>query len=147
VVLGLVYAAIFSLTSLLDLDPHPVLLFLVLGLGGALLGVILIGLRDEGAVWQVEEISPLVQHGRDSRFLAYIRILESHQHAREPDDTLRQRLAVLADRTLRIRHGVSLDDPRAVALLGPTTTSVVSGPTRRLTLSEVDACLTRIEEL
>jgi hypothetical protein len=83
----------------------------------------------------------------DPRTAALLRVLESHQTAREPDGALAGRLRDLADRTLRARHDVGLDDPRGAALLGPELVQVLTGPPRRLRVEEVERCVERIEEL
>ena len=83
----------------------------------------------------------------DPRTASYLRILESHLSARDVDAALRNRLRELADQTLRARHHLTLDDPRAEALLGHELRRVLTeGPTR-LDTDQIDRCVTRIEEL
>ena len=99
------------------------------------------------AVWdrQLERESSL---GRlDPRTSSYLRILESHLTAREVDATLRNRLRDLADQTLRTRHDLTADDPRAEAMLGPDLRRVLEERPVRLDLDQLDRCVTRIEEL
>ena len=99
------------------------------------------------AVWdrQLERESGL---GRlDPRTSSYLRIIESHLTAREVDATLRNRLRELADQTLRARHDLTADDPRAEAMLGPDLRRVLEERPVRLDLDQLDRCVTRIEEL
>jgi hypothetical protein len=74
-------------------------------------------------------------------------VVESHLSARGTDRALRDRLGVLADQTLRQRHGLGRHDAGAAALLGPDLTDVLDGPGRQLGLADVDRFLTMIEEL
>ena len=83
----------------------------------------------------------------DPRTSAYLRILEGHLTAREVDATLRNRLRELADQTLRARHDLTVDDPRAEAILGHDLRRVLEERPIRLDLDQLDRCVTRIEEL
>ena len=141
------YLVLLIVARVLEFDPDPLLLALVVGLTmvGAWLAVDT-G-RDETAAWRVEPVTASAQQGHDTKYASYVRIIEGHLHAREPDANLRDRLAGLAERTLEIRYGLTLDDPRAIDVLGPRTYAVVRGPVRALDLPEIEACLTRIEEL
>jgi hypothetical protein len=78
---------------------------------------------------------------------SHLRILESHLSSREVDTALRQRLRELTDQTLRARHDLGLDDPRAAELLGPELARVLDGPPYRLDPDEIERCVRRIEEL
>jgi hypothetical protein len=110
----------------------------------------------EPAVWSghVEAESGL---GRlDPRTATYLRIIEGHLSARDPDGALRNRLRELAGQTLHVRHDLTLDDPRAEALLGPELRRVIGdiggigvtgGTATRLDPDQIDRCVTRIEEL
>ena len=83
----------------------------------------------------------------DPRTASYLRILESHLSAREVDSALRHRLRELTDQTLRARHDLELDDPRAAALLGPELGRVLTDPPYRLEPDRIERCVRRIEEL
>ena len=83
----------------------------------------------------------------DPRTASYLRIIESHLSARDVDVALRNRLRELADQTLRARHHLTLDDPRAEALLGHELSRVLSERPTRLDADQIDRCVTRIEEL
>jgi len=141
------YIAVLVVTRVLELEPDPLLLALTVGLVGGFLGLTLVGLRNESAFWDVDATTVSAQSGHDARFAATLRVVDGHLHAREPDGILRDRLSALADRTLTLRHGIGLDDPRAADLLGPAAMAVLRGPVRRLGIPEIDATLTRIEEL
>jgi hypothetical protein len=83
----------------------------------------------------------------DPRTATYLRIIEGHLSAREVDATLRGRLHELADRTLRARHDLSVDDPRADELLGSELRRVLHEAPTKLDIDQIDRCVTRIEEL
>ncbi|MFN8193645.1 MAG: hypothetical protein U0R80_05085 [Nocardioidaceae bacterium] len=102
---------------------------------------------ESGPPWSVESRSVVRPPGADVRLGTYVRILEDHAAAREPNGSLRDRLAGLAGERLRIHHGLRLGDPAADDLLGPALVAVLTGPPRRLQPSELDALMTRIEEL
>jgi hypothetical protein len=101
----------------------------------------------EPAVWpdHVEAESGL---GRlDPRTASYLRILESHQSAREVDVGLRNRLRELTEQTLRARHDLTLDDPRAEPLVAPELRRVLNEAPTKLSSDQIDRLVTRIEEL
>src|SRR5213079_1644493 len=116
---------------------------LVVGAAGLLVDVTSV----EPAVW-TESTERETGLGRlDPRTAAYLRILESHLSARETDVALRARLRDLTDGTLRARHDLEVDDPRAQELLGSELCTVLTGPPRRLHPDEIERCVKRIEEL
>jgi hypothetical protein len=141
------YVVVLVVTRVLELEPDPLLLGLTVALAAGFLGLTLVGLRNESAYWDVDATTLSALSGHDARFAATVRVVDGHLHAREPDGILRDRLSLLADRTLTLRHGIGLDDPRAADLLGPAVMAVLRGPVRRLAVHEIDATLTRIEEL
>jgi len=141
------YAVLLVGTSALDFDPHPVRLALVVALGLAGLWLLVDVAVDESLRWQPDPISLSVQAGRDARFDNYVRVIEGHLTAREPSPLLQERLAALAASVLDQRYGLDLDDPHATALLGPDAMAVLRGPAHRMSLADVDQCVTRIEEL
>jgi hypothetical protein len=99
------------------------------------------------AVWTTRS-EPEGGLGRlDPRTASYLRILEGHLSAREADGALQGRLRELADQTLRARHDLTLDDPRAEELLGHELRRVLSEPPRKLHPEEIERCVQRIEEL
>jgi len=141
------YGVLLAATSALHFDPDPVLLALVLALGLTGLWLFMDVAVDESMRWQPEPITLSMQAGRDARFDNYVRVIEAHLTAREPSPLLQERLAGLAASVLDQRYGLDLDDPHAPALLGPDTMAVLRGPAHRLSLADVDQCVTRIEEL
>ncbi len=101
----------------------------------------------EPAVWTAHT-EPESGLGRlDPRTASYLRILESHLSAREADVALRGRLRDLTDQTLRARHDLDVDDPRAGELLGHELQTVLSESPRKLHPDEIERCVKRIEEL
>jgi hypothetical protein len=101
----------------------------------------------EPAVWAAA-VEPEGGLGRlDPRTASYLRILESHQSAREVDVALRNRLRELAEQTLRARHDLTFDDPRAQELLGPDLRRVLLEAPTQLASDQIDRLVTRIEEL
>jgi hypothetical protein len=141
------YVAAYAVTAKLRWDPEPVRLALVIGLSLALIELMTGALDATWSSWKVDSIVPAGQPGRDAHFSTYLRILEGHLTAKTPDPALRDRLAMLADRRLMQHHGLTRDDPRAAALLGPELLHDLDAAPRRLSLSEVERHLTRIEEL
>jgi hypothetical protein len=101
----------------------------------------------EGSDWSVGSVQALAPPGQDSRLAMYTRAIIDHLDARTPDSTLRDRLAALADRRLRQRHALHLQDAAAANLLGVEVSSILTGSPRRLTRDEIDRCVRRIEEL
>lgn len=83
----------------------------------------------------------------DPRTASYLRVLESHLSSREADAALRGRLRRLVDQTLRARHDLTVDDPRAEPLVGAELLGVLTGPPRKLDRVQLERCVTRIEEL
>jgi hypothetical protein len=83
----------------------------------------------------------------DPRTASYLRIIESHLSAREVDSALRNRLRQLADQTLRARHDLTIDDPRADELLGYELRRVLDEAPTRLNPDQIDRCVKRIEGL
>jgi hypothetical protein len=83
----------------------------------------------------------------DPRTASYLRIIESHLSSREVDPALRNRLRQLTDQTLRARHDLALEDPRAEELLGHELRRVLGEAPVRLDPDQIDRCVKRIEEL
>ena len=140
-------AALYVVARLLDFDPDPVRLTLLVlvCLAAAALFVDAIGGDDQG--WDVVPVTWVPQAGMDHGFSSYLRVLEGHLTVDVPDNVLSDRLAGLARLRLEQRHGLLLGDPRADELLGPELTAVLTGPPRRLSRAEIDRCVRRIEEL
>jgi hypothetical protein len=99
------------------------------------------------AVWTGHADPEVGLAGLDPRTASYLRIIESHLSAREVDAGLRNRLHELADQTLRARHDLTVDDPRADDLLGHELSRVLNEAPTRLHPDQIERCVTRIEEL
>ncbi len=100
--------------------------------------------------WYPPKSTDPLTRGRDGATFADLRLLESHQTARHPDDHLRRRLAVLADRALLTKHGVGIVSDEGRALLGPGVAGLLDDTdarVRRLSPRDIDLCLRTIEEL
>jgi hypothetical protein len=142
-----VYAGLGVGSVAADFEPDPLRLGLVVALVVATWGLVLDSLADAGPSWTVEAAHPARPPGQDARTARNLSLLENHVTARTPDGALRDRLAALADLVLRQRHGVGREDPAAAALLGPDLTAVLGAPPRRLSRSEIERCVQRIEDL
>ena len=101
----------------------------------------------EPAVWTAHTQLESGLGRLDPRTASYLRILESHLSAREADVALRGRLRDLTDQTLRVRHDLDVDDPRARELLGHELQTVLTESPRKLHPDEIERCVKRIEEL
>ena len=141
------FAVLYVAFLLLDFEPHPLPLLLLVLMGVAATGLVVDGLGAEGQSWRVDMAHPATPPGQDPRFSLYLRTVEGHLTAATPDGTLRDRLAALAALRLEQRHGVAGPGPRRDELLGPDLTAVIDGPVRRLGRAELTRCVQRIEEL
>jgi hypothetical protein len=141
------YVGFAVLLTLLDADPDPLRLALLVATCTALLGLVRDALDGGEPSWQVDVERPSVRDSGDPRLLWYVGLIEAHQSSRTPDQALRDRLAVLTDQVLRQRHGIGRADPGAAAVLGPELTDLLTGPPRRLGNAQIDRYLTIIEEL
>jgi hypothetical protein len=141
------YVGFGVLLVLLDADPDPVRLALLVATCTALLGLVADSLNGDEPAWEVDIERPSVRDGGDPRLLRYVGLIDAHEASRTPDHTLRDRLAVLTDQVLRQRYGVSRHDPEAAAILGSELDDLLTGPPRRLSRHQIDRCLTMIEEL
>jgi len=144
---ALVYAGLLLVADLLRWEPDALRLGLMVALAMAVILLVLAVLRPAGPSWVVDSVVPPTLPGRDAVFSTYQRLIASHVTMATPDGVLRDRLAGLADRRLRQHHGFGLSDPRAAALLGDDVTAALTGSPRRMSLTEIDRHLTRIEEL
>lgn len=100
--------------------------------------------------WEIAEDEPLRRPGSDARLDLFERVVSQHLDSRDATDQLHRYLAGIVDERLVGKHGLSrrADPARAAALLGPQLTDFLERPHgRRLTLSQIDQLLTRIEAL
>lgn len=141
------YVGFEVLLTLLDADPDPLRLALLVATCTAILGLVFDALDGGEPSWQIDVERPSVRDGGDPRLVRYVGLIEAHQSSRTPDHALRDRLAVLTDQVLRQRHGIGRADPAAAAVLGPELTDLLTAPPRRLSNAQIDHYLTIIEEL
>jgi hypothetical protein len=144
---ALLYAGVWGVLAVNGAHAQWARLALLVALGTAVLALVNVGSVNDGPDWSVESIQPLAPPGQDTRLAMYTRVISGHLDARTPDGTFRDRVADLADRRLRQRHGVGLADPRARTLLGDEVADILRGPPRRLSREQIDRCVTTIEEL
>jgi hypothetical protein len=83
----------------------------------------------------------------ERRLAAYAHIIESDLAAPHPDPLLRDVLRDVAQERLHRRHGLTLGDPGAAALLGPDLVAVLQGSRARLRRRQLSDYLSRIEAL
>ena len=126
----------------------------VLALVAAASGLLALGWRISRPSASPAWHSPATDTGsaasRDGRLWALERVVTGHLTSREPSSALALQLRELADRRLALRHGVHWDTDRArtIELLGAEVVEVVeTRPPRRMTLSQIDAVLRRIEDV
>ncbi|GAA1435227.1 hypothetical protein GCM10009641_30830 [Mycobacterium cookii] len=130
ILLGTLAAVVgYAAAVLLRFDPRPgpyvVMAAVVLALGWLVLDTV-----DAPAAEWVPRVQPAGD--RVDEATSDLRVLSSHQQAREPSETLRERLVALA----RARDPVLAEDLRREL-----------DPLRRLSPGEIDRILTRIEEV
>jgi hypothetical protein len=143
----LAFGGIESAILLIHGQADELRLALVVALVVCAAGLLIDATPVEPAVW-ASHLEPEGGLGRlDPRTASYLRILESHQSAREVDVALRNRLRELAAQILRARHDLTVDDPRAAEMLGPELRRVLGEAPTKLDPHQIDRCLTRIEEL
>jgi len=128
-------------------EPHLVPLALLVTVCTAVGWMVVDVLGDLGPSWQVQAQADSVGTGQDARLATYLRVLEGHLTSTAPDDSLRDRLRQLADQRLLQRHGLDRIDPEGRARLGPELLAVLEGQPRRLSATELDRHVHRIEEL
>jgi hypothetical protein len=141
------FGAIEAATVLIHGEADELRLALVVALVVCAAALLVDASPVEPAVWAAHVESEDGLGRLDPRTGSYLRILESHLSARGVDANLRNRLRELADQTLRARHDLTLDDPRADELLGHELRRVLSESPTRLDLDQIDRCVERIETL
>jgi hypothetical protein len=141
------FGATWAVMASLDASARPWRLLLLVAVVAAVLALVNVATIADGPDWSVDTIASVSPPGQDTRLGMYTRVISGHLDARQPDPTLRDRIADLADRRLRQQHGLGLRDPDAVALLGDEVSGILTGSVRRLTRAEIETCVRRIEEL
>lgn len=137
----------YVIALLMDFDPDPARLALVVATATALFSIAHQSMTDMPTSWLAQPGLPTRPLGQDTGTNSAMRILESHLTAADPSPLLRDRLARLAEARMRQRHGVGLADPEAAELLGQRSLDVLRGPVRRLSKNDIAQTVTRIEEL
>jgi hypothetical protein len=141
------FLAIEGTTLLIHGQADELRLALVVALVVCASGLLIDATPVEPAVW-AGLVEPEGGLGRlDPRTASYLRVIESHLSAREVDGALRNRLRELAEQTLRVRHDLAVDDPRAEELLGHELRRVLNESPTKLDPDQIDRCVKRIEEL
>lgn len=143
----LITALSYVVALLMDFDPDPARLALVVATATALFSVAHQSMTEVPSSWLAQPRLATRPLGQDTGTNSAMRILESHLTASDPSPLVRDRLARLADARMRQRHGVGLADPEGVDLLGEQTLAVLRGPVRRLSQKDIDRTVSRIEEL
>ena len=121
----LLYAVLEIVFTVVDFAPDALRLALLVGVCVAAAGLVQDSMADAGPAWTVQPVQSLVPPGSDARLAAYVRLIEDHLTSRHPDGGLRDRLVALSD-------GRLADD--------------LAGPPRRLTTTQIDDHLRRIED-
>jgi hypothetical protein len=144
---ALVFGLAWLLLTGLDVGPRPGHLLLLVALGMVVLALVNLSVVSEGPDWSVDTVQPVVAPGQDTRLAMYSRVIGGHLDSRDVDPVLRDRLAALAAVRLRQRHGLGMHDPAAADLLGREVADILTGPPRRLSRAQIEACVRTIEEL
>lgn len=145
-----VWVVIVAATGLLGNDPQPGLLALVIACGAGLLWLYLdVSADAEPARWRLVDDDPIRPRGEDARLAMFHRVVAGHLDSRDSNDQLHRYIAAIADQRLVARHGISrLADPdRAASVMGPELAGFLAHPRTRLSLSQIDHLLDRIEAL
>jgi hypothetical protein len=147
--IGMVVVGVAGLTGFAALeDTSPRILPTVLYVGAvvAIYGMLVDTGGAQPANWSPQLEATAISLGQDSGLARNMRLLENHLSARDVDPLLQSRLIRMTDDRLS-RMGLRRGDPAVARLLGPTLTSVLTGPPRRLKPAEIEECIRRIEEL
>lgn len=145
-----VWVVTVAATGLLGNDPQPGLIALVIACGAGLLWLYLdVSADAEPARWRLVDDDPIRPRGEDPRLAMFHRVVAGHLDSRDTNDQLHRYIAAIADQRLVARHGISrLADPdRAATVMGPELTGFLAHPRARLSLSQINHLLDRIEAL
>ena len=144
---GLLAASVLVIGELTDAGFDPVRVCLLVVLVVAATGFVLDALGEPAPAWRTGVVRAAAPRGLDLQTQRYLSVLESHLSATLPDRALRDRLVLLAERTLRVRHGEAPDSARGQELLGPELSALLREAPRRLTRAEIERHVQRIESL
>jgi len=143
---SLVIAVVAGFTLFEHASPQLLPTALLVCVVVAIAGLVLDSGGADPPEWNIPATSAPTSSGQDAGLAGNVRLLENHLSAREADPLLRARLVRLTDDRLH-RLGVRRGDPGVATRLGPTLLSVIEGPPRPLRPTEIEECITRIEEL
>lgn len=144
------WLALVAVAGLLRMGPRPGMLAVVVAAVATVLWLFLdVSVRSEAPRWRLVTDEAVRPPGEDPRLALLRRVVGGHLDSRQVDDHLHRQLAAAADRRLMARHGVTwqADPERAAALLGPELADYLGDAHRRLTVSQIDRLLMRIEDL
>ncbi len=137
--------------QLLGNQPRPGLIALVIGAAATTAWLYLdTSAQSEPARWQLVSDEPIRPPGSDPRLSLFERVIAQHLDSRDATDQLHRYVSETTERRLVTKHGINraTDPERARAVLGPELAGFLDNPrSRRLSLSEIDSMLTRIEAL
>jgi len=143
----MIAALVLGIGELADSGLDLVRACLLVLLSVAATGFVLDALGESAPTWGADLARPAAPRGLDPQTQRYLSVIESHLAATQPDRALRDRLALLAAITLRLRHGEETGSDRGRELLGPELAAVLAEPPRRLSRSEIERHVQRIESL
>jgi hypothetical protein len=122
----LLYAVLEVTLTLVGYAPDAFRLALLVGVGVTASALVLDGMAASGpALWAEHPVPSVVPPGADVRLGAYVRLVEDHLSTATPSAALRDRLVTLSDGRMA---------------------EELSGPPRRLSRTEIDDYLRRIEQ-
>ena len=141
------FGLFWVLLTVLDLEPRPGRLLLLVCVVTAVLALVNVGTVNEGPDWDVVTVTPVSEPGQDARLAMYARVVGGHLDSRQVDPVLRDRLADLTEARMRLHHGIGLDVALATGRLERPLADVLAGPPRRLSRQEIETCVRLIERI
>ena len=146
-----VWLVICVVAFLLGNQPSPGLIALVMAAGAGTFWLYLdTSAQSEPPRWQLTSDEPVRPRGEDPRLALLHRVVSQHLVSRDPTDQLHRYVGEVIDRHLVAEHGFSrsTDPERAARVLGPELSGLLEQTrSRRLSLSQIDQLLSRIEML
>lgn len=135
---------------LLGNQPRPGLIALVVAAAAGTAWLYLdTSAESEPPRWHLVSDDPIRPRGEDSRLALFQRVIAGHLDSRDVTDQLHRYVSAVADQRLVTKHGISrLADPeRAAQVMGPELAGFLERPRSRLSPSQIDQLLNRIEAL
>lgn len=146
-----VLAAAFVVLRVLDRDPEPfrLALLVTVACAAAWLAVDVLSSTTAAPGLDGDEDTPPTEAAVDPRTDALARMIDAHQQARHHDRELHARLCSAVDQRLAHRRGLRRDlhHDEVRELLGHDVLAVLASPSRRLSLTDIETTLQRIEAL